>query len=154
MTIQYSSSDNDLSDTRIVVWKIRRLPYKRDGYDEHMTALDTEPPEDVSEEAITALQDSSDTQLRAIIHYAQQLLHDHPPLTEAIEAREGETLVRTKEYEAYTIVVVERSDSAGERRGPFAYRVQWEPDIEGEDGKYRWHYLGKVCNGDRLVSDA
>lgn len=119
-----------------------------------MTIPDTEPPENVSEAVITALQDSSDSQLRAVVHYAQQLLHEHPPLTEAIESREGETLVRTEDHGAYTIVVVERPDETEEGRGPFAYRVQWEPDIEGEGGKYRWYYLGKVLDEDRAVSGA
>ncbi|MUV48245.1 hypothetical protein [Haloarcula sp. CBA1122] len=119
-----------------------------------MTVLDTQPPESVPEEAITALQDSSDSQLSDIVHYAQQLLREHPPLTEAIEAREGETLVRTEGHGAYTIVVVERPDETGEGRGPFAYRVQWEPDIEGEGGKYRWHYLGEVFDSERTVSEA
>ncbi|ELZ24306.1 hypothetical protein C475_13692 [Halosimplex carlsbadense 2-9-1] len=61
-----------------------------------------------------------------------------------IESREGEALVRTEDHGAYSIVVVERSDETGEARGPFAYRVRWEPDIEDEKGRYRWHYLGKV----------
>ena len=38
----------------------------------------------------------------------------------------------------------ERSDGTDEARGPFAYRVKWEPHIDDEGGRYRWHYLGKV----------
>ena len=58
-----------------------------------MTQSDTGPPEDIPEEITTALEASSDAQLRESIHYAQQLLCEHPPLTDAIESRAGEELV-------------------------------------------------------------
>ncbi|WP_115863026.1 hypothetical protein [Halorussus litoreus] len=109
-----------------------------------MTSSDTNPPENVPERVIAGLEDSSDGQLRDIIHYAQQLLREHPPLTDAIESRRGEELVRVEDHDGYTIVVVERPDETGQARGPFAYRVNWEPEIDGGNGKYRWHYLGKV----------
>lgn len=109
-----------------------------------MTLSETEPSDDVPEQIIAALEDSSDSQLRGVIHYAQQLLREHPPLTDAIEARSGEELVRKEEHGAYTLVVVERPHETGEARGPFAYRVRWDPDIDGTEGKYRWHYLGQV----------
>lgn len=110
-----------------------------------MTEPNVDPPADVPEEIVDALEASSDAQLREIVHYAQQLLQEHPPLTDAIEAREGEDLVRMEDHGDYTIVVVERPDATGAARGPFAYRVKWEPDIDGEkEGKYRWHYLGTV----------
>ncbi|WP_415380432.1 hypothetical protein [Halosimplex sp. TS25] len=109
-----------------------------------MTTSDTDPPEDVPEEIATALQASSDSQLRDIIHYAQRLLRDLPPVTDAIKSREGEELVRTEDHGAYTLVVVERSDEAGEGNGRFAYHVRWEPDFDDGAGKYRWHYLGRV----------
>lgn len=109
-----------------------------------MTSSKIDPPDDVPEEVTSILEGSSDSQLREIIHYAQQLLRDHPPLTDAIEAREGEELVRMEDHGAYTVVIVERPDETGEARGPFAYRVKWEPDIDDGDGQYKWHYLGKV----------
>jgi len=111
-----------------------------------MTPSEIDPPEDVPEEIAAALEESNDRQLREIIHYAQQRLQEHPPITEAIEAREGEELVRTEDHGDYTLVVVERPDAPAEARGPFAYRVKWKPNIEGEEGegKYQWHYLGKV----------
>jgi len=49
-----------------------------------------------------------------------------------------------EDHGAYTIVVVERPNETGEARGPFAYRVKWEPNIDEEGVRYRWHYLGKV----------
>jgi len=109
-----------------------------------MTTSDVDPPEDISEQIIQTLEGSEDAQLREIIHYAQQLLQDHRSLTEAVEAREGEDLVRTNDHGAYTIVIVERPDETGEARGPFSYRVKWEPNVDDEGGSYRWHYLGRV----------
>ncbi|WP_123533679.1 hypothetical protein [Halosimplex salinum] len=109
-----------------------------------MTVSDTDPPEGVPEEIATALEASSDSQLRDVIHYAQRLLRDLPPLTDAIESREGEELVRMEDHGDYSIVVVERPGEMGEARGPFAYRVKWVPDFDDGAGKYRWHYLGKV----------
>lgn len=105
-----------------------------------MTTSTVDPPEEVPAEVAEAFDRCSDRQLREIIHYAQQLLRDHPPLTDAIESREGEELVRTEDHGEYTLVVVERPDGAD---GQFAYRVKWETNVDGE-GQYRWHYLGQV----------
>lgn len=112
-----------------------------------MTPSDIDPPEDIPTEVLQILDESDDGQLREIIHYAQQLLREHPPLTEAVEAREGEELVHIDDHGGYTTVIVERPDETGEARGPFAYRVQWEPEIDGDGGQYRWHYLGRVVEG-------
>jgi len=109
-----------------------------------MTQSETNHPENIPKEITTVLEASSDARLREIIHYAQQLLREHPPLTDAIESRPGEELVRIEDHGAYTIVVVEHPEETGEARGPFAYRVRWEHGIGDEDGQYRWHYLGKV----------
>ena len=109
-----------------------------------MASSQTDPPEDVPEELIGVLTDSADSQLREIISYAQQLLREHPPITDAVESRHGEELVRVEDHDAYTIAIVARPDEPDEARGPFAYRVKWEPGIDDERGRYRWHYLGKV----------
>ncbi len=103
---------------------------------------------DVPEAVVTALETSSDDQLREIIHYAQRQLRDRPALTDAIEAREGEELVRVEDHGGYSVVVMERPDETGEARGPFAYRVKWEPGLDDETGQYRWHYLGRVHGAD------
>jgi hypothetical protein len=108
-----------------------------------MTAHDTDPPADVPDEVVTALDESSDEQLRAVVHYAQRLLRKEPTESDEIEPREGEEIVRTEDHGAYTYVVVEHPDETGEARGPFAYRVKWEPDMN-DSGKYRWHYLGRA----------
>lgn len=117
-----------------------------------MTLSDTDSPEGVPETIAAALEDSSDSQLGDIIRYAQRLLQERPPLTDAVESREGEELVRTSNHGGYTIAVVERPEETGEARGPFVYRVKWAADIDGEGGEYQWHYLGKALGepgGDR-----
>lgn len=109
-----------------------------------MTSANIDPPENVPATVATALEESSDDQLREIIHYAQQLLAEHPPLTDAIESREGEELLHVEDHDAYTLAIVERPEQTGDARGPFAYRVKWEPGLDDENGQYRWHYLGRV----------
>lgn len=113
-----------------------------------MTATDIEPSDDVPESVAAELEGSSDEQLRAIIHYAHKLLWEHPPLTEALEARDGEEIVSTEDHGAYTTVIVEPVDASGPDQSQYAYRVQWESGIDGEDDEYRWHYLGKIGAGD------
>ncbi|SEW13135.1 hypothetical protein [Halobacterium jilantaiense] len=110
-----------------------------------MTGPDTDTAGDVPEQVRTVLDDCSDRELRAVVEYAQRRLGAKPSLTDAIKAREGEELVRTEDHDGYTIVVVERPAETGADSGPFAYRVQYEPDVDGASaGKYRWHYLGAV----------
>lgn len=109
-----------------------------------MTKHSIDPPEDIPEEVIQPLEESSDRQLREIIHYAQQLLHEAPSGSGEIEPRDGEEIVRIDDAGTHTIVIVERLDKSGEARGPFVYRVNWEPHIDEEGGQYRWHYLGRA----------
>jgi len=109
-----------------------------------MTPSEINPPDDIPSEVITALEGCSDGELREVIHYAQQLLWEQPPLTDAIESRPEEDLVRVEDHDAYKLAVVERPAETGEARGPFAYMVRWEPGVDDENGQYRWHYLGKV----------
>jgi hypothetical protein len=109
-----------------------------------MSTSNIGPPEDVPKSVVRELETSSDPQLREIIHFAQRLLQESLSLTEAIEAREGEKLLRINDHEGYKHVIVERPEASGEARGPFAYLVRWEPEIDGDGGKYRWHYLGRV----------
>ena len=114
-----------------------------------MTLSESNPLEDVSEEVTTVLENSTDDQLREAINYAQQLLREHPLITDAVESRCGEELVCVKDHGAYTVATVVRPGETGEARGPFAYRVKCEPNIDDEGGRYKWHYLGKV----RSVTD-
>jgi len=119
-----------------------------------MTSSNPTPPETAPESVVTALNESSDKQLRELIRYAQQLLGEHPPITEAIESRPKEDLVRIEDHGAYTVAVVERPSETGDARGPFAYRVKWESHIDAEGGRYKWYYLGRAAadvrgDGDR-----
>jgi len=109
-----------------------------------MASSQIDPPEDLPEEFVAVFEHSTTGQLREIVNYARQLLREHPPITDAVESRPGEELVRVEDHGAYTIAVVVRSDEPDEARGPFAYRVKWEPNIDDEGGRYKWHYLGKV----------
>lgn len=109
-----------------------------------MESSDIDRPEHVSEEILTALEESSDDQLRTIIHYAQRLLREHPRVTDTIEPRGGEEIVQVIDHDEYTIVVVDRPDESGESHGPIAYRVTWAPSTDGGEGRYQWHYLGQV----------
>jgi len=92
-----------------------------------------------------ALETGEDSQLREIVDYARQRLEDRPPLTDVIESRDNEELVRIADEGSYTTVIVKRPEETGDRRGPFAYMVQWEPHVS-DDGKYKWHYLGRVLD--------
>lgn len=111
-----------------------------------MNERDIDPPDDVPEEVVRIFDASDGRQLRAVIDYAQRLLEAHRSRTDEIEPRDGEELVRVDDHGGYSNVVVERPDETGEARGPFAYRVQWEPDVDGGDGHYQWHYLGRVAD--------
>jgi len=109
-----------------------------------MTSSAADPPGDIPDVVLEYLEESTDSQLRTLIHYAQRLLRERPSLTDEIEARAGERLVRKDDHGAYTFVVMKRPEESGEEGGPYAYHVRWEPGVEGADGKYRWHYLGRV----------
>ena len=110
-----------------------------------MSSVNNDPPEGAPEEVVTGLEECSDNQLREIIHYAQRLLSQHPPLTDSIDSRVGEELVRIEDHDTYKIVIVEHPNESSETSNQFAYRVTWEPTIS-EEGQYRWHYLGRVFN--------
>ena len=118
-----------------------------------MTSSDIERPDGVSDDVIAGIEDCSDAQLREIIHYTQQLLREQPALTDAIESRDGETLVHAEDHGAYTIAVVERPNETGRARGPFAYRVGWDPARDEGNGQYRWHYLGRVHGDPQGISN-
>jgi hypothetical protein len=110
-----------------------------------MTPPEPSPPANVPEELAAVLRRCDGPQLRAVVDYARQRLHDRPPIPDAVESRHGEELVRVDDHGAYTVAVVERTGETGESRGRVAYRVKWEPDVSDEEGRYRWHYLGTVC---------
>ena len=89
-----------------------------------MASSQTDPSEDVPEELIAVLQNSANRQLRETTNYAQQLLREHLPITDAVESRHGEELVRVEAHGAYTITINVRPDEHGEARGSVAHRVK------------------------------
>lgn len=103
----------------------------------------TEPAVDLPEDVLDALERSDDRQLRELIHYAQELLHDRHDPTTALEARQGEEILKTHDHGAYTIVIVNRTDATGTERGPYVYRVRNDPGLDDEDDQFNWHYLGR-----------
>lgn len=106
------------------------------------------PPSDSDEDFATLtigeLDGCSDEQLQAVIDRAQSILHDRHDPTEALEARPGEEILETHDHGAYTIVIVERTEA--DDPGPFMYRVQYEPEIDGDEGRFRWHFLGRFVD--------
>lgn len=100
--------------------------------------------DDLPESLVRQLEDCSDRELRGVVHHAQRLLRERRPSTVDVEPRPGEKLVRVDDLGNFTIVVVERPDESGAARGPFAYRVTYEPAVEGGEGALEWHYLGRV----------
>ena len=110
-----------------------------------MTGSDPTPPDDLPDDLVQLLTESSDQQLRAIVDFAQELLsHRTPTTTDELEAREGEEIVQVDDDDGYKRVVVRRPEASGASEGPFSYRVRWVPEIKGEGGHYEWEYLGQV----------
>ena len=101
-----------------------------------MTPSDSSPPENISEELIAVLRSSNNPQLRESVNYAQQFLHDHPPIADAVESRHGKKFVRVDDHGGYTIAIVERPDETSETRRPYAYRIKLEPYINDEGGRW------------------
>lgn len=119
-----------------------RLTLVRGGGRTPMT--DRNDGDDLPESLLRQLEQCTGRELRSVVHYAQRLLRERRPSTSDVEPRPGEEVVRTADLGAYTIVVVERPDESGAARGPFAYRVAHEPDVDDGEGALEWHYLGRV----------
>lgn len=109
-----------------------------------MTSSNVKPPEGLPGELAASLAECSDRQPLEVVHDTQHPLSEPPSLTDAVEAREDEELVRIEDHGAYEAVIVERPGATGEAHGPFAYHVRWKPDVDGEGGRYQWQYLGRV----------
>lgn len=105
---------------------------------------DTDPRNGLPDGLLEAIEQSDDRQLREIIHHAQAILHQRHDPTMALEAREGEEILHTSDHGAYTIAIVRRTDATGPEQGPYVYRVRYEPELHDEEGRFRWHYLGRV----------
>lgn len=105
----------------------------------------SDPGDRLSERIIDELEQSTDRDLRAVIQYAQNLLHQRHDVTPELAAREGEEILRMTDHGPYTLVVVKRTDETGPDQGPFLYRVTTESGIDPDDDEtVRWQYLGRV----------
>lgn len=104
----------------------------------------TDRAADLPESLVRQLEECSDRELRSVVHLARRLLWERRLSTADVEPRPDEELVRVDDLGDFTIVVVERPDEPGAARGPFAYRVTYEPAVEGGEGALEWHYLGRV----------
>lgn len=111
-----------------------------------MSDSDAPPPDDLPEAIVDELRACSDHQLHAVIDYARGLLAERHSPTSAIEPREGEEILAVEDHGDYTSVVVERPGASGEAQGPFAYRVEYVPDVDGDGGEFKWYYLGPVAD--------
>lgn len=121
---------------------------QRDGTsgasEEIVTDTSTEPPEGVQATIAADFEGRHYARLRAIMHCAKRPLWAQSPLTDELEACDGEGIVSIEDHGVYTTPVVENADATGSDRTRYAYRVQWEPGIACEDDRYRWHYLGRI----------
>lgn len=94
------------------------------------------------ERIVAELDRCSDEQLKQVVRYAQRRLERrHDPSTEIEPRHENEEIVSIEEKDGYTLVVVEEEDGFDER---ISYHVRYEPDPDGEGGRYHWRYLGPV----------
>ena len=110
---------------------------------------DTEPtpPNALSTETIEAVGAFDESELRAVIDFAQQR-HEavQSDITDMVRARPDEEIVRIERKDVYTFAVKQQlcggycSDCP---HGPFLYYVREETDIRGETD-LRWRYLGTV----------
>lgn len=105
---------------------------------------DSERSDGLPESIASELEQCSEGQLHSIIDRAQELLHQRHDPTSELEARHGEEIIRVDDEGEYTLVVVERTEEPDQ--GPFIYRVTYEPDVEGGQGRFRWWYLGRVAD--------
>jgi len=111
---------------------------------------DAEPPVasgTLPDDVVEHIDDLDEAQLRAVIDYAQDRIRFvHPDVTEQIEAREGEEIVRIEERNGYTEVVKRQPCAEGCDNcphGPYLYHVREERRPDGSTSLH-WTYLGRI----------
>jgi CO dehydrogenase/acetyl-CoA synthase alpha subunit len=105
-----------------------------------------DPPRPLSQDVVELLDDLDEGELRAVVDYARKRLAEvHPTVTEQIEARADEEIVRVKERDAYTEVVKRQycGEDCGECPHPYLYHVTEERHTDGST-RLHWSYLGHV----------
>lgn len=113
------------------------------GADEEAPVASRVLPSDV----VDRVDGLDEPQLRALIDYAQNRMRlVHPDVTEQIEAREAEEIVRIAERPTYTEVVKRQPCAEGCKEcphGPYLYHVREERRLDGTTHLH-WTYLGRV----------
>lgn len=108
---------------------------------------DPSPPSGLPEEVVEKVATLSTTQLRELIEFAEsRLKYREAPLSERIEPREGEEIVRMKDYGHYAVVVKrnkEETDRGAPSEPPHVYVVTVEPEPEGGHHLH-WEDIGRV----------
>lgn len=104
-------------------------------------------PSTLPDDIVEAIDNLNEAQLRAVIDYAQDRMRFvHPSVTEQIEAREGEEIVRIEERNGYTEVVKRQPCAEGCTNcphGPYLYHVNEEQRPDGS-AHLHWTYLGRI----------
>lgn len=104
-------------------------------------------PSTLSKEAVAALDNLSETELRAAIDYARDRLRFiHPSTINRIEAQEGEEIVHIEERNGYTEVIKHQPcpETCNEcPHGPYLYHVHEEQHPDGSTHLH-WSYLGRI----------
>ena len=106
-----------------------------------------EPPDDLPEELIDAVDDLSTDELVSLVSYARARVdYFETPIAELIEPEDDEEIVRIDEYDLYTVVVKgERCEAGCEEcpHDPHVYVVTVEREVDG--GRHlRWEDLGPM----------
>lgn len=104
-----------------------------------------DPPADLPEAVVSALQGLDAHDLRETVAYAQELLQVHHDPTEGIEPAPGEEIVEITEYPEYTVVVKREpcgKDCEECPHGPYVYHVTRERRPDGTE-HFHWSFIGR-----------
>lgn len=108
---------------------------------------DPTPPDELPEQVVEAVTSLSSAQLRKLIEFAQSRLRiTESSISELIEPKENEEIVRIKDYGYYCVVVKRKTgetDQEAASEPPHAYVVTIEPEREGGHHLH-WEDIGRV----------
>ena len=108
-----------------------------------------EPPSGLSEDITEVVDQLPSKELRSLIKYAgARLRHLEKPISELIEAGEGEEIVRIEDRNLYTIVVKGKQCAKGCQNCPhdpqiYVVTLEWEPDGSRH---LHWEHIGQVID--------
>ena len=104
------------------------------------------PPEGLSAQIVSDLNELTPEELRKAIIYAQALVQSEGKQQSPVEPKPGDDIIRAVEHEGYTEVVksVRCGDDCDDcPHGPYLYHVTEEPRPEGGE-KPHWTFIGEV----------